>query len=353
MKKLVLIGCGGIGGYHLDNFLKMDGLVELAGFCDVLLPRAEAFVEKAGSGKAYSDFIEMYDEIEPDMVFICVPPNCHGDIEFETIRREIPFFVEKPLALEPDMAREMVRQVEEKNLIAASGFQCRYDSINQTAKEFIADNRIVHVQGSRIGGIPEVPWWKIKSASGGQLVEQTVHQLDMLRFLLDDEPETVYSVAGRGFITQEEYPGYFTDDISTTLITFRSGITCTMVTGCYSQAPSSWDSKMTFGGRSARMDYHLITKAVLYGVVEESKATNLGGVVAGDGMQRLSDDETGVTVTTQNDFGVECDRTFIEAAISGDGSKILSPYADAWKSVAFALACNESMDTGLPVTVEY
>ena len=51
----------------------------------------EEFVKKAGSGKAYSDFIEMYDEIQPDAVFICVPPTCHGAIEFETIRRNIPF----------------------------------------------------------------------------------------------------------------------------------------------------------------------------------------------------------------------------------------------------------------------
>lgn len=352
-KKLALIGCGGIGGYHLDNFLKLDGLVELAGFCDLILSRAEAFVEKAGSGKAFSNFMEMYDEIQPDMVFIGIPPTCHGEIEFETIRRGIPFFVEKPLALDPELARELVKQVEEKHLIAASGFQCRYDSINEEAKEYIKAHEILHVQGSRVGGIPDAPWWKLKAASGGQLVEQTIHQMDMLRYLLDDEPDTVYSVPSRGYITQEECPGYLTDDLSTTVITFKKGTTCTMMTGCYSLEPSAWDSKMTFGSRDSRMDYHLITKATFFGLGDETeKAENLGGVISGDGMQRKSEHEVGRTVKTGNDFGVECDRTFIEAAISGDPSKIRSPYADAWKSVAFTLACNRSMETGLPVKVE-
>ena len=98
MKKLAIIGCGGIGRYHLSHFLEFHD-IELAGFCDVISERAEAFVEKFGSGKAFTDYMEMYDEIKPDMVFICIPPTEHGEIEFETIGRGIPFFVEKPIAL--------------------------------------------------------------------------------------------------------------------------------------------------------------------------------------------------------------------------------------------------------------
>ena len=157
-KKLCIIGCGLIGGYHLGHFLQRDkfGDFELAGFCDKVLAKAEAFVEKAGTGKAYTNFIDMYDEVQPDAVFICVPPTCHGIIEFETIKRNIPFFVEKPLALDMGLAKELVRQVEAKGLIAASGFQCRYDSINETAKEYIKTHESMHVCASRVGGIPDL-----------------------------------------------------------------------------------------------------------------------------------------------------------------------------------------------------
>lgn len=351
MKKLAIIGCGGIGEYHLSHFLNEKDIT-LAGFCDVIHARAEAFVEKAKSGKAYTDFITMYDEVQPDMVFICIPPNAHGVVEFETIRRKIPFFVEKPFALDFDLAKEILRQVTEANLITASGFQCRYDNINDAARDYIKENKIMAVAASRVGGIPEVPWWRIKSQSGGQLAEQTIHQLDMLRYLLG-EPKSVYSVATRGTITQEECPGYFTDDLSTTLITFENGVTATMMTGCYSTNGASWDSKMTFGARDTRMDYVLCSDVTFYGIDEKEKAAAVAGTIKGDGTQRKSESETGAKVRSNVDFGAVCDRTFIDAVITGDPSKIRSPLADAYRTVIFALSCNQSMETGLPVKVVY
>jgi predicted dehydrogenase len=353
MKKLALIGCGGIGAYHLEHFTQWKD-ISLAGFCDITLERAEAFVKKAGQGKAFSDYVEMYDKVKPDLVFICVPPTCHGNIEFETIKRGIPFFVEKPLSLDGELAAEMTSLVEKQKLIAASGFQCRYDNINDAAKKYIAANKVLAVQASRVGGIPEVPWWRNKFTSGGQLVEQTIHQMDMLRYLLGTEPDTVYSVAGRGWINQKECPGYFTDDLSTTLITFKNGVTATMITGCYAKNAVCWESKMTFGARDSRMDYVLCANVTVY---TEGKAAAKKGksasVVKGDGVQDKDAGEHSDVTKSDVDFGLICDRTFVDAAITGNGSKIRSPYADAYKSVIFTLACNRSMETGFPVKVVY
>ena len=58
--------------------------------------------------------------------------------------------------------------------------------------------------------------------------------------------------------------------------------------------------------------------------------------------------EVGVTRKSGVDFGTRCDRTFIDAVLTGDASKIRSPYSDACRSTAFTLACNRSMETGLP-----
>ena len=49
MKKLAMIGCGGIGRYHLGHFVNFKD-IELAGFCDLLIERAEEFVQIAGAG---------------------------------------------------------------------------------------------------------------------------------------------------------------------------------------------------------------------------------------------------------------------------------------------------------------
>ena len=84
---------------------------------------------------------------------------------------------------------------------------------------------------------------------------------------------------------------------------------------------------------------------------EQDIAKEIAGVVKGDGMQRRNDNEVGIKYATTVDTGTVSDRTFVDAVITGNPSKIRSPYSDAVKTLAFVLACNESMATGLPVKV--
>jgi predicted dehydrogenase len=296
----------------------------------------------------------MYDEVKPDMIFIGTPPYAHGDIEFEAIERGIHLFVQKPVALDLELAVKIRDKIAAKGLISASGFQCRYDGINETAKDYIAKNEIISIQASRIGGVPEVDWWRKKDLSGGQLAEQTVHQVDILRYLFGDM-ESVYAVATRGFVKESEWPGYDTDDASTTIFKFKSGLAATMITGCYSLNGASWDSKMTFGSRSSRLDYQLISYVDIFGINEEDIAEEIKGVVKGDGMQRRNENEKGIRVRSSGDFDSLCHGTFINAVISGDPAdikKIKSPYCDAVKSLAAVLGANESMKTGQAVKID-
>ena len=349
MKKIAVIGCGGIGSYHLSNFKNFND-IELVGFCDVIPERAESFVKQTGQGKAFTDCKKMYDEAKPDMVFIGVPPYAHGEIELEAIERGIHMFVQKPVALDLDLALEIQAKIEAKKLISASGFQCRYDNLNDAARDYIAKNDIITIQASRIGGVPGVDWWRKKDLSGGQLTEQTVHQVDVLRYLFG-EVESVYTVATRGFVKGSEWPGYDTDDASTSVFKFKSGIAATMITGCYSLNGASWDSKMTFGSRSSRLDYHLCSHVDIFGIDESDLAADVAGTVEGDGTQRRNENEKGIRVRSEGKYEVLCDRAFIDAVISGDASKIRSPYADAVKTLAVVLGANKSMQTGQVVVL--
>ncbi|MBR4000475.1 MAG: Gfo/Idh/MocA family oxidoreductase [Clostridia bacterium] len=349
MKKLAIIGCGGIGSYHLGHFLGFKDIVELAGFCDLIPERAQSFVEKAGCGKAFTNYVEMYDEIQPDMVFICVPPYCHGEIEFETIKRGIHFFVEKPLALDLNLAREIRDAAEAKGLITASGFQCRYSNLVEPNVEFCKNNEIVFIDCTRIGGVPGVFWWRDKDLSGGQAVEQTIHQFDIIRYVFG-EPEEVCSYATRGFV--KEWDNYNTDDCSVTIVKFKNGTIGTISTGDYATSGNSFDSKIIFSGRDKRAELKILGTFEVFGEAPAAPKEGEGGfVIKGDGALGAASKDT--TLYRQDgDAGILCDRTFIEAVISGDGSGIRSSYRDAFKSVAFTMACNESMATGKPVKVE-
>lgn len=354
MNKLAIIGCGGIGGYHLNHFLQFDD-IELVGFCDLILERAEGFVEKAGKGQAFTCYKEMYDAVEPDMVFICVPPTEHGEIEFESIRRNIHFFVEKPLALDMDLAREINEEVKKAGLITASGFQCRYSNLVEPNVKFINENEIVFIDCTRMGGVPSTDWWKDKALSGGQIVEQTIHQFDIIRYVFD-EPVEVFTYGARGFVTEVE--DYDTDDLSTTVVRFKNGALATISTGCYAMSGDAFDSKIVFSGRGARAELRILNDLKIYGVndsaendVEEDEDSN-GLVVKGDGAMYAS--QAGeVLYKQEGNAGMLCDRTFIDAVLTGDASKIKSPYEDALKSLEFTLACNESMETGRPVKITY
>jgi predicted dehydrogenase len=347
MKKLAMIGCGGIGAYHFLHLAQMTDKVELAGFCDLIPEKAQAFCEQAESGKAYTDYKVMYDEVQPDMVFICIPPYCHGEVEFETIRRGIHFFVEKPISLDLTLSREILRRVKEAGLITAVGFQCRYSNLIDPLQAFIERNPIALVEASRIGGIPDISWWPKKETCGGMLTESTIHQVDIIRYVFD-EPVSVFTRGAAGWVDME---GYDMEDLTTTLIEFRSGALGVLSSGCYALEGASFDSKITFSGRNARAEHKIIDSLTVY--EKQADADGDEGsqyVIKGDGALSKGADCRGWS--QDGDAGMLCDGTFVDAVLSGDASKIRSPYEDALKSLAVTLACEQSMKRGQPLKVE-
>lgn len=346
--KLVIIGCGGIGEYHLGHFLSYGDLTELVGFCDLIPERAEKFVERAGCGKAYTDFKVMLDEVKPDMVFVCVPPYCHGEIEEELLARNIHFFVEKPMSLDIKFAKKVRDEVEKRGLITAVGFQCRYNNYTEACREFCHDNQIIYADCTRMAGVPGMFWWRDKTLSGGALVEAGIHNLDMLRYMMGDVVE-VCCYSTRGFVNDVE--NYNTDDCTVAIAKFESGALATIGTGCYSRSGDSFDSKVIFSAANKRAEWRVGKSVEIYGEKTVESSDEEIYTIKGDGGLSAGGEKR--VVKRDADPGIDCDRTFIEAVLSGDSSKIRSPYADAYKSLAVALACNESMATGKPVKIEY
>lgn len=358
MKKLVIIGCGGIGHYHLSHILHFMGeewftsQIEFAACCDLIEDRAEGVAaqtekERGVRPAVYTDYRAMLDAVKPDIAFVCVPPTCHGDIERDLIARGIHFFVEKPVALDLDLAAEIRDAAEAARLVTAVGFQCRYSALVEPNKRFCEDHNIVLVQCARVGGIPGVDWWRKRSTSGGQIVEQTIHQYDIIRYMIGD-PVEVFTFGARGFVKME---GYDTEDASVTAIKFASGAVGSIVTGCYATSGAAMDSKVTFSAADCRADLAILDYFRVYGVSGEA-AEKSGLILANDGTMKSSTSGA-IEFREQGDAGIPCDRTFLEGALTGDGSKVRSPYRDAVRSLAFTLACNESIDTGKCIRIKY
>jgi Predicted dehydrogenases and related proteins len=326
--KIAFIGCGGIAGWHLSHLVNQDD-VEYLGFCDIIPERAESFKQRTGgTAKTYTDYKVMLDEITPDAVYICVPPHCHGEIEFTVIDKGIPFLVEKPMALDYSLAVKICEAAEKKGLTTAVGFQDRYLGIIDKTKEYIKGKKIGLVTGAWVGGIPGVWWWRKMETSGGQIAEQNIHIFDMSRNLFG-EPAKIYASAGKGIVDPEAagVPGYDVDDYSSAVITFKNGIIVTLFTGDYIVAGGGMQCGLNIYCADATVEYGL-RSFVKYRDASKEEITN-----------------------NEFDSGITEDKVFINAIKTGDPSGIRSPYRDALSSLKLVLAANESIATGKEIAL--
>ncbi len=186
------VGVGGIAKRHLKATKKRDDL-EMVGYCDVALERAEAAAKEYG-GQAYQDFNALYDREKPDVVVICTPPFAHGDIEEGAAKRGIPFFVEKPVAVNMELANRVAKAVRDSGIATQVGYMFRFAEPLLKVRDLLQERRPAMVQAHYyMPGLPRPSWWPKMELGGGQLIEQATHMLDLGRFLAGD----VVSVSGR------------------------------------------------------------------------------------------------------------------------------------------------------------
>lgn len=143
--KIGIIGCGGIAMGHITRLLKIEG-VKFVGMCDINENSAKKYASLYG-GNFYTDFRKMFDKEKIDACYICVPPFAHIGQEEECIERNIPFFIEKPIHLNLDKAKEIAKKVKEKKLITSVGYILRYFDIVDQLKERMKDEQIGLIVG--------------------------------------------------------------------------------------------------------------------------------------------------------------------------------------------------------------
>ena len=327
MKKLKIgvIGCGGMMNHHMNGILKFDD-VEIAAVADPRPERAEAMLARCGAKKKYPSHKELFEsEKKLDAVYIAVEPTAHDGIEETAIEMKLPFMVEKPMTVDLAQAKKISDAVTKAGLVTSVGFQDRYLTLVDRMICELKDMQVGMVYGSWLGGVPGVWWWMDKKTCGGQLVEQNIHLVDLLRYLFG-EAESVYAACGRGLIDKSEFsselPPYNTDDFSTALIKFKNGVIANLMSGCFIRNGNPIRNGLTIIGRDKSIEYELRANVCIY----KSKSVE----------KYLWD----------ADQSVAHDRAFFDAVRAKDPTAVRSPYADSYKSLELAFAANRSMETG-------
>ncbi|GAF91153.1 unnamed protein product, partial [marine sediment metagenome] len=86
-------------------------------------------------GEIYADARKMLDKAKPDAVYIMLPPFAHGEVEALVIERKLPFFIEKPVAIDMDTAKTVAEGVEKNKLITSVGYEWRYSRSPRRVRE--------------------------------------------------------------------------------------------------------------------------------------------------------------------------------------------------------------------------
>lgn len=313
--KLGFIGTGGVAQGHLQR-LADNPDAELMAYCDVELARAEQAADEYG-GHTYEDFRKMLDDEELDGLVICVPPFAHGDIEQEACKRGLPMFVEKPVAIDMQMARPIREAVEDSGVITVVAYKYRWDDHVIKAKQMLKGQTIGLVFGNFWGGTPGVPWWRVMSKAGGQMVEQTTHIVDMARYLCGEITEV--QAFGTQLAMHEVYPDFDVWDAFSANLQFASGAVGTISSTCMVH---------TWGESGLRVLAHDFTLRIV-----------------GDSLTWAGDDDQGEYTKTIDGYQGE-DDAFVEAINTGDRSAIYSDCADAVRTLAVTVAANKSVQSG-------
>ena len=317
-----LIGCGGMMSNHARGFERMED-INVVAVADPIEDRRNAMAARFGAKGVYADPRALYDaEKRLDAVVIAVPPAEHKGIEEEAIARKLHFKVEKPMTLDPALARKIAASAAEAGLVTAVGFQDRYMEITDRMKSEIKNIDIGLIHATWAGGIPGVAWWRKKNTGGGQLLEQNIHLVDMVRYLFGDFT-SVYALKTTGIIKDADCPGYDVEDSSSALFRLESGATATFFSSCYLISGGvTVDNGIIALGRQKSFAYSL--------------RKNL----------RIVTDDDEFCYNHRNDQVYDSDIAFFDAVRKADPAAVRSPYGDALKSLEACFAANKSMETG-------
>ncbi|WP_274365826.1 Gfo/Idh/MocA family protein [Paenibacillus thermotolerans] len=193
--KAAVVGCGGMGQVHARSYAGMPG-VELVAVCDIIPELAEEVGRKTGASPFVS-FEEMVASSDFQTVSIAVPSYLHKELVMKAAAAGKHVICEKPIALHPEDARDMVRCCEEHGVRLFIGHVVRFFPDYAQIKRQIDEGQIGKVgvaHARRVGGHPgdARPWFKDADKSGGVIADLMVHDIDFMRWTLG-EVASVYA----------------------------------------------------------------------------------------------------------------------------------------------------------------
>lgn len=223
-----LIGCGRIAVNHIKAAVNNN--MSIVAVCDILPENVDVLFNNSGyNGNPfrYTDYKKMIKEHpEIELISIATDSGKHAEIALYCIEQGINLIIEKPIAMSLKDADEIIKQSEIKHVKVAACHQNRFNAAVQEMRKAIEGRRFgklshgsINVRWNRNKDYYNQAMWRGKWASdGGALMNQCIHGIDLLRWMMGDDIEEIYGVTRQQFHTYLEC-----EDVGMAVIKFKNG----------------------------------------------------------------------------------------------------------------------------------
>lgn len=218
MANIAVLGCGRIGKMHAAN-IAAHKQTTLAAVFDVYQPAAEEAGNLYGA-TVVSDVAEVFASPDIDGILIATATETHADYIEMAVKSGKPVLCEKPIDLDITRVNRCAEFIAGSNPIIQLGFNRRFDPGHRAARDAMRAGEIGDLHQVIISSRdPEMPPRSYLEAAGGLLRDMTIHDFDLARFMLDDEPVEVFAFANA--LIDPELCGEL-DEVDTAMILMRT-----------------------------------------------------------------------------------------------------------------------------------
>lgn len=225
-----LIGCGRIAVNHVKAAANNE--LNFVSMCDLDSSKFDVMLDKAGCGHFcetsryidYKEMLEQHPEIE--LVAIATESGEHARIAFDCIDAGKHLIIEKPIAMSIADADEIIRRANNKGVKVSACHQNRFNVAVQELRKALDAGRFgklshgsIHVRWNRGHQYYDQASWRGTWAQdGGTLMNQCIHGIDLLRWVMGDDVVEVYGQ------TRQRFHDYLeAEDVGLAVIKFANG----------------------------------------------------------------------------------------------------------------------------------
>lgn len=253
--KYALVGCGRIATNHIKA--AKNNQLDIVAVCDVKPEAMETLLAKHGlerdpSIRHYADYRQMLGENDLELVAIATESGAHAQIALDCIERGVHVIIEKPIAMSMADADEIIRRSEEKGTKVCACHQNRFNIAVQETRRALEAGRFgklshgsIHVRWNRDRNYyTQAPWRGTWAQDGGCLMNQCIHGIDLLRWMMGDEVEEVYGA------TRQQFHDYLEcEDVGMAVVKFKNGAIGT-IEGTSNAYPKNLEETLYLFGRN-------------------------------------------------------------------------------------------------------